>query len=143
MTPDENAVNGSKLATGLYLAALTDGSVADLSDDDAFGITAAAAEVPSVAGDAIGIDRKDADAFGPVGIQSALLGEFYDASFIRMFEDMEADTVGTVESMKSRRREAAYRFSGMSEEDVARAEEDAQMGDMSAIISAKEKFYLG
>ena len=143
MMPNKDQVNGAKAATGLFLASVMDGSVTDLTDDEAFELTSAAASVPEVAGKAFGLDAGIGDATGSARLQDAMLRRYYAAGFLRDFDDMAAEMRGNEESMKAAREEAAFRYAGMSAEDVERARFDAQMGDMSAIISAKERFYLG
>jgi len=142
MTPDDY-VNGAKAATGLFMASVMDGSVSELTDDEATRVTAMASTVPAVAGEALGIPPADAEAFGPAAIQQSMLGAFYDSIAIGMMTDAEEKQAAVVDSMKARRQEAAFRYCGMTDQDVARVEQDAQLGDMSAMISAKERFYLG
>lgn len=142
MTPDDIA-RGARMSTGLFMAALTDGSVTDLTDDEAFELTASAASVPEVAGKAFGLEPGIADQYGPDRVQEAMLSEFYSAGFLGDFAAAEQDAAETAASMKEARERAAFEYAGMSEEDVARARQDAEAGDMSAFIAAKERFYLG
>ena len=72
-----------------------------------------------------------------------MLSEFYSAGFLRDFERVEQESAAAVAAMKDAREMAVFDYAGMSEEDVARARQDAEAGDMSAFIAAKERFYLG
>ena len=143
ITMHDETSAGAQVATGLFLSSLMDGSVTDFTDDEAFALTGAAASVPEVAGKAFGLEPGVADQMGADRVQEAMLSEYYAAGFLDDFANAEVEAVEVASSMKEAREAAAFAYAGMTEEDVARAREDAANGDMSAMIAAKERFYLG
>lgn len=138
-----NNGDAAKSAIGVYLMAMVDGSVSDLSDEEAFAVTGLAATDPASAAKAVGVKDADAASVTPQAVQSLLLDEFYDAGALRDFEDLREERAANVGFMRRRRDDAERLASGMTPDDAARMEFDAANGDTSAYVRMKEKFYLG
>lgn len=140
MTPEEML---PRAAAGMFAAAFADGSLADLSDDEAYQLTTLAASDPSAVAGVLGLPADALDGEDPRVVQSRLMERFCDAQFAREFEEAEAERPAAVDAMRARREDSAFAYAGYSPADVERTQFDVDNGDLSSLIAARERFYLG
>lgn len=126
-----------------FLAMAGDGSLSDLDEDEAVGLTSSASLAPGAFSEVLGIPPDQLLAEGPDGLQSRLMEEYLTPLAARDFEADEQERDETPQQMMDARSDSAVAYSGFSEDEVSRAFEDADLGDTSALTAIKEKFYLG
>lgn len=128
-------------ATGAYMACVADGSIVDLSDDEAYDLASRSAAYPSIAGNVLGFGAA-ADVIPPNALRERLLEDFYDAQSASLV----ATAVDTQESapamMKDRRERTMFAHAGASAKDVGRIMFDREAGDNSAYLALQERFFL-
>lgn len=141
MTDDRADLELAALANG-FLQATVEHRLADLDEDSAYAMAAAAAADPGVTKGLFGDDavptRGTADF-----LFNNMMSDWFDAVFTRMREDNQARDVEAKEADERTVRNSVYRYSGLSPEELGRVEFDAENGDASAMLALKERFYLG
>ena len=141
MTDDVADLESAALANG-FLQATAENRLADIDEDSAYAMAAAAAADPGITkgifGDSAVPTRASAEfLFGN------MMSDWFAAVFTRMREDNQAHDVEAKEAGEQTVRNSVYRYSGLSPEELGRVEFDAENGDASAMLALKERFYLG
>ncbi len=138
---DYNSALECTAATGAYMACVADGSIGDLSDEEAFGLASKSASYPSIAGNVLGFGAA-ADVIPPDVLRERLLEDFYDAQTVGMMADAFDAQDSVPAMMKDRRERTMFALSGATPEDIGRVMFDKESGDNSAYLAMQERFFL-
>lgn len=136
----------AKAAVGQLAMHMVDDSFGEVGQEQALEMASAMGAAPHIAaGFAVGQDWTGADdgSLDGAALRDNVMDMYYGSAFTMMQKEIEAESEAEAAEAERVRRDAVYGYSGMTADDIARAEFDAENGDDSLLLRAEERFYLG
>lgn len=138
---DDAEVLESAASTGMFMKRTLDGTLVDYGFDDAFDVATSAVATPEALCEmATDVPDETAYAVDPVLVRDRMMLEYLDQEFAGMMARADEDARTIREDLIDARRSSMFSVSNVPPPQVARIQADASAGDLSPMMSLKEKF---